>query len=443
MTSHELNLDGLVGPTHNYSGLSTGNVASEKNAQNVSFPREAALQGLSKMKALHEMGLKQGLLPPQLRPHLATLRALGFTGNDTQIIEKAAKTPNLLVAVCSAASMWTANCATHSPQKDTGDGKSHFTPANLSHKFHRSIEPQQTAKVLKKIFPTEKGFVHHPPLPAGTYFSDEGAANHTRLTDAYETPGVELFVYGRKSFEKGGVEPKIYPARQTLEACEAIARNHQIKNAVFIQQNPEAIDAGVFHNDVASVGNLGFFFFHEKAFLNSTSEIKKLESVYAETTGKKLECLEVKEKEISLKDAVDSYLFNSQIVQIPGQKGMALIAPSECQENKAVSKYLESISSRCPIQKIHFFNLKQSMKNGGGPACLRFRVTLTEDEFKKMHPGVLYSKELHAKLENWIKRHYRERLETNDLRDPKLYEESKQALQSLTEILGLGEIYDF
>ncbi|MGA8031441.1 MAG: N-succinylarginine dihydrolase, partial [Casimicrobiaceae bacterium] len=44
-----MNFDGIPGPTHNYSGLAQGNLAAERNAQQVSNPREAALQGLEKM----------------------------------------------------------------------------------------------------------------------------------------------------------------------------------------------------------------------------------------------------------------------------------------------------------------------------------------------------------------------------------------------------------
>ena len=259
----------LVGPTHNYSGLAHGNVASMSHGGLVSNPREGALQGLGKMKSLMDAGYAQGVLPPQQRPDLGALRALGFSGSDGEVLARAAKeAPQLLRAVCSASSMWTANAGTVTPSVDAPDGRVHFTPANLQSSFHRYLEPQTTGRVLAAMFRDEGHFAHHPVLPATPAFSDEGAANHTRLCGAYGEPGVHLFVYGRQAFGGDGVEPKRYPARQTLEASQAVARQHGLTDAqtVFAQQHPEAIDAGVFHNDVIAVGNGPVLLYHAKAF---------------------------------------------------------------------------------------------------------------------------------------------------------------------------------
>ncbi|WP_417895004.1 N-succinylarginine dihydrolase, partial [Bacillus inaquosorum] len=93
----------------------------------------------------------------------------------------------------------------------------------------------------------------------------------TRLCRAYGEAGVELFVYGRSAFDVSQPAPKRYPARQTLEASQAIARLHGLgdESAVFIQQNPDVIDQGVFHNDVIAVGNQNVLFFHQQAFLHT------------------------------------------------------------------------------------------------------------------------------------------------------------------------------
>ena len=85
MSAIEANFDGLVGPTHNYGGLSFGNVASLNNQAQASNPKAAAKQGLVKMKALADMGFVQGVLAPHERPHMPTLKSLGFTGTDAQI----------------------------------------------------------------------------------------------------------------------------------------------------------------------------------------------------------------------------------------------------------------------------------------------------------------------------------------------------------------------
>ncbi|WP_286220785.1 N-succinylarginine dihydrolase [Marinobacter apostichopi] len=438
----EANFDGLVGPTHNYAGLSWGNVASKSNVRAESNPQEAALQGLAKMKRLADRGYVQGILPPHERPHIPTLRALGFEGSDSQILEHAVKTsPSILAAVSSASTMWTANAATVSPSADTADHRVHFTPANLSAKFHRSIEHRVTGRALKAIFADEGYFAHHPALPSVSQFGDEGAANHTRLCGGYGEAGVELFVYGQVAFNDQAPAPKKYPARQTLEASQAIARLHGLddQHTVFAQQNPNAIDAGVFHNDVIAVGNGNTLFYHDMAFLE---EERVLADIRSRLNGAELEAVRVSSEEVPIEDAVASYLFNSQLLNTPD--GMMLAVPGECREVASVSRYLDAlVQSGGPITSVEVFDVKQSMRNGGGPACLRLRVVLSDEELKAMHRGVLLTDDLYERLTAWVKAHYRDRLSQADLADPMLLQEVRKALDELTGILGLGSIYDF
>jgi len=444
----EVNFDGLVGPTHNYAGLSYGNVASVSHKSMDSNPREAALQGLRKMKNLHDLGFKQALLPPQERPDVSVLRALGFTGTDQIVIESAAKTaPMTLSAVSSASSMWTANAGTISPSADSEDRKVHFTPANLMSKFHRSIEFEQTGRIFRAVFKNPKYFVHHAALPSGYGFGDEGAANHTRLCTEYGKSGVQLFVYSKYGFEKMGIsEPKKFPARQTREASEAIARLHLIKESsvVFAQQNPVAIDAGAFHNDVVSVGNRNVIFYHEEAFLNSQAVMNELAEKFRATTSQELIRIEVKSAQIPLQAAVQSYLFNSQLISHECGR-MTLIAPLECQEVAPVKIYLDSLmaAKNSPIGEVQYYDLRQSMRNGGGPACLRLRVVLNEVELAHAHPGVFMSDELYPKLISWVEKNYRDRISPADLADPKLLIETRKTLDELTQILGMGSLYPF
>jgi succinylarginine dihydrolase len=442
----EVNFDGLVGPTHNYSGLSVGNRASTSHKNSVSNPKEAVLQGLEKMKNLYELGFKQGIFLPQERPDFLTARRLGFNGSDKTVLTQLAKaSPSLLSSLYSASSMWTANAATMTPSADSTDGRVHFTPANLVNKFHRFIESDQTSLMLKKIFKNPKFFCHHDVLPGSEAFGDEGAANHTRLCDQYDQKGVAFFVYGRTAFLKG-IIPKNFPARQTLEASMAVAKQHGLaENAViYAQQNPNAIDAGVFHNDVAAVGNRNFYFYHEHAYLNSSEVIKNLKTKFRKICGGDLLTLQVPAKKVTLKEAVKSYLFNSQLLSLENDK-MLLIAPSESQKSKPVSEYLCSLlkNKNQPITEVKFFDLRQSMKNGGGPACLRLRVVLNEDELQATHQRVLFSLELYDQLVRWAKKHYRDRLSYRDLLDPKLITESRIALDELTQICGLGSFYPF
>jgi succinylarginine dihydrolase len=445
----EANFDGLVGPTHNYGGLSYGNVASSNNSARPSNPKQAAQQGLLKMKSLHDLGMLQGVLAPQSRPDLNTLRRLGFTGSDSQVVQKVAKKDPALLASCySASSMWTANAATISPSSDCPDGRLHFTPANLVNRFHRSIEHGTTGLILRATFANEDHFSHHQALPSSDHFGDEGAANHTRFCQSYGKTGVEFFVYGQHAFNGQAPKPTKYPARQSLEASQAVARLHGLKDeqVVFAQQNPDVIDAGVFHNDVIAVGNGNVSFYHQLAFLNTQKVNHNLQQAMTNMGNGKMQFIEVPDDQVSVQDAVTSYLFNSQLLSLPhlNDGKMGIVVPQECLENIKVSAYLDQlIASDSAIEEILVFDLKQSMSNGGGPACLRLRVVLNEAEQAAVNPACIMSDSLFSGLMAWTEKHYRDTLSESDLADPQLITESHRALDELTQILDLGSVYDF
>lgn len=443
MKQFEANFDGLVGPTHNYAGLSIGNVASLSNASATSNPKQAAKQGLKKMKALADLGMVQGVLAPQERPDIHSLRRLGFGGSDANVLEQAyQQAPAIFLACCSASSMWTANAATVSPGADTADGRIHFTPANLTNKFHRSLEPQVTGRILQATFNNDKYFKHHLHLPDNEHFGDEGAANHTRLCSEYGHSGVEIFVYGRHAFDATRKAPQKYPARQTYEACQAISRLHGLSegNTVFVQQNPDVIDQGVFHNDVIAVGNQNLLFFHQQAFLNTDQVLTEIQHKFGQSS---LHFVQVNESEVPLQEAIKTYLFNTQIITLPSGN-MAIVAPSECEESAIVSAYLSNLLSQdTPIKEVKFFDLKQSMKNGGGPACLRLRVALTDQELLAVNQHSLMNDAQFERLNTWVDKHYRDNLSIDDLRDPQLLVESRTALDELTQLLKLGSVYPF
>ncbi len=445
MNAFEVNFDGLVGPTHNYGGLSYGNVASQSNSQASSNPREAALQGLGKMKALMEMGFKQGVLAPQERPDVAALRSIGFTGTDAQVITRAAREAMPLLAACmSASSMWTANSCTVSPSADTADGRVHFTAANLNCKFHRSIEHPTTSRVLGAMFANSQHFAHHAALPAVSQFGDEGAANHTRFCKSYGEPGVEFFVFGRSAFDNRFPAPQRYPARQTLEASQAVARLHGLseEGVVYAQQTPAVIDQGVFHNDVIAVGNGEVLFYHQDAFLHTEQVLAQLQDKLSRRGGN-FQAVCVPREAVTVEDAVKSYLFNSQLLT-RADGNMLIIVPEECRNNARVWSYLQALTSGSgPIREVKVFDLKQSMQNGGGPACLRLRVALKEDELAAVNPGVIMTPALYETLTGWVNKHYRDRLSDSDLADPQLLIECRTALDELTRILTLGSVYPF
>ena len=444
MAGYEINFDGLVGPTHHYAGLSYGNEASTKNKRDASNPKLAAKQGLLKMKTLADLGFKQGVFAPQERPHVPILRQLGFHGDDLQVIEQAIKiAPDLLSSLSSASCMWTANAATISPSSDSLDGRIHFTAANLNNKFHRSIEHSTTTEILKAMFNDERYFTHHAALPEVSLFGDEGAANHNRLGGAYDQASVQVFVYGQQ-FLNGNIAPQRYPARQSLEASQAIARLHQLdlEKTVFIQQNPDVIDQGVFHNDVIAVSNQNVLFHHQHAFLNQADALNEIRKKM-HALGHELIAIEVPEQRVSVADAVATYLFNSQILTRQ-DGGMTIVVPEESRQNQAVWTYLnDMIQMGTPIDRIQVFDLRESMKNGGGPACLRLRVAVNEQEYQAINPHILMNDDLFTRLNHWVDRFYRDRLVQEDLADPLLLIESRTALDELTQILGLGSIYHF
>ncbi len=440
--AEEINFDGLVGPTHNYAGLSEGNLASARNANMVSRPREAALQGLAKMQRLRALGLSQGVLPPHERPNIHWLRSLGFTGTDGEIWERAWKTePTIARAALASSAMWAANAATISPSADASDGRLHATVANLQTMLHRVLEGEQTERTLRRLLPDAARFAVHTALLPHDALSDEGAANHMRMAASAGAKGVEIFVYGRKASEtKQG-----FPARQTLEACHAIARSHALDSThtVFAKQAPEAINAGAFHNDVVAVAHEHVVFHHEHAFADKAALYAE---VRAKAVGFEPVFVEVPSARVGLDDAVTSYLFNSQLLRVPGAQTLTLIAPTEVRENNKTAAYVAEMLAQpnASIGQVEYVEVRESMRNGGGPACLRLRIVMTPQERAAAAQGFFLDDALAAKLQAWIKTHYREELGPGDLGDPALVAETQAALDDLTRILPLGsDFYPF
>lgn len=430
----EANADGLVGPTHSFAGLAPGNLASEINKGDPSNPRSAVLEGLSKMRLMAGLGLPQFVLPPHERPDVGFLRGIGFGGTDHQVIEAAARqAPELLNTACSASPMWAANAATVTPSADAADGRVHFTPANLLTNLHRSLEGEQTTRSLRALFPDERRFAVHDPLPAQPHFADEGAANHARLCADHGVPGVNLFVWGRDAYEPWTGR---FPARQTKQAFEAVARRHGAGGAVFARQARAAIEAGVFHNDVVCVGARTCLFFHETAFEDA---VAVQADIRAAARSFEPQFVQIDAADLPLGEAIKSYLFNSMLVSLPGDDRLTLIAPMETAETPRAAAAVErAIASNGPIGRVEYVDVRQSMRNGGGPACLRLRVVLTDDELAATNPAQRFDATLHERLTAWAERHYRDRLLPADLADPHLLDESRAALDALTGILGLG-----
>ena len=415
MPLREINFDGIVGPSHNYAGLSLGNLASSRNAGAVSQPRAAALQGLDKMRANLALGLPQGILLPHPRPDRAWLRELGTS------IEEAE--PVLAANAMSASAMWAANAATVSPSPDTSDGRCHLTVANLRTMPHRSHEWPATLAQLRLAFAADAFAVHGPVPPA---FGDEGAANHMRLSAAHGEPGVEVFVYGIS----GGA----FPARQHLEASKAVARLHGLdpERVIFAEQSEEAIAAGAFHNDVVAVANERVLFAHEQAFADKASLLAALQ-----TRVPGFEYVEVPSAAVPLADAIRSYLFNAQLVTTPdGQP--TLVIPSEARETPSVWSWIERhVAGNGPIRRVEVVDVRQSMANGGGPACLRLRVVADP---QAVDPRFIVDEAKLDRIAEVIRVSWPEQIHHSELQDPGLIAEIEAARAALLDALNLQEL---
>lgn len=416
MSLTEINFDGIVGPSHNYAGLSFGNLAAMRNMGASSRPRAAALQGLDKMRANLALGLTQGLFVPQPRPARGWLAELG--------VEAEQANTALLANAMSASSMWAANAATVSPGPDTADGRTHLTVANLKSMPHRSHEWPATLAQLRLAFADDRYFRMHAPVPPA--FGDEGAANHMRLTEGHGAPGLELFVYG----VSGGA----FPARQHLEASRAVARLHGLdpKRTLFVEQSEEAIAAGAFHNDVVAVANERVLFAHEQAFADRDGLLDQLNTRFPA-----FEYVEVAAADVSLDDAIRSYLFNAQLVTPPdGQP--TLIVPEEARETTSVWNWLQRhLAGNGAIRRVEVVNVRESMANGGGPACLRLRVVADP---AAIDPRFLVDEPKLDRLSSVISRTWPEEIAPADLGSPQLLAQVEQARAALLDALDLSQL---
>ncbi|TIX51587.1 N-succinylarginine dihydrolase [Alteraurantiacibacter aquimixticola] len=411
----EINFDGVIGPSHNYAGLSLGNLAATRNAGKTSHPRAAALQGLAKMRGNMETGLAQGFLLPLPRPDMHWLEELAADENTD---------PALVASAWSASSMWTANAATVSPAPDTADGKCHLSVANLVTMPHRAHEWPDTLAQLQLAFADSAHFAVHGPVPP--CFGDEGAANHMRLTGSHGEPGLEVFVYGRT----GGR----FPARQHEQASRIVARKHGLdpERVLFVEQNPDAIAAGAFHNDVVAVANEGVLFTHEQAFADPAATY---DAIRARCPGAQV--VEVPAGAVSLDEAISSYLFNAQLLTPPNGE-MTLVVPSECRDSTPVWAWLQQmLAGNGPIRHVKVVDVRQSMANGGGPACLRLRVVADP---ATVDPRFMLDAAKADAMEKVIAQYWPEDIAPGDIGSEALAETIRTARGKLLELLQLGEL---
>ncbi len=421
----EVQCDGLIGPTHNYSGLSFGNIASSNNAENTSYPKMAALQGLNKMKFVHDLGCAQIILPPPLRPNEALLDMAQVSDtNNLSAIQK-----QIWRAAWSASTMWSANAATVSPAADCADNILHITIANLLSGMHRAQEAPERYEQFKQIF--GKVARIHPALFACAPLSDEGAANHMRLCKSHGESGVEIFVYGRNEQSA----PKKFPARQTQKSCDLLALHHALPESrtVIAQQHPTAIDAGVFHNDVIAMSNQNTLILHEYTFAEHAATLNEIQN----KCDFDLCVITIKESELSLSDAVKSYFYNSQLLTLT-DGSMAIIAPTEVRDTPDAAAQMQRLvdDAHCPVQAVHYLDVRESMKNGGGPACLRLRVAIEQNALEHIPSAYRFSDQQYDTLSKLIERYYPNEIAPDDIYSTTLKNDVITAYKMLMTAFG-------
>jgi succinylarginine dihydrolase len=289
---------------------------------------------------------------------------------------------------------------------------------------HRSQEWPDTLKQLQLAFADRAHFAVHGPVPPT--FGDEGAANHMRLCPSHQEAALEVFVYGR-----GGTR---FPARQHEQSSRIVARKHGLDpdRVIFVEQNPNAIAAGSFHNDVVAVANEYVLFTHELAFADPAGTY---DAIRAKCPSAQI--VEVPATSVSLEEAISSYLFNAQLVTPPSGE-MTLVVPSECRDSARVWNWLqEMLAGNGPIRHVNVVDVRQSMANGGGPACLRLRVVADP---AAIDPRFLLDPAKAEVMEQVISKHWPEQIDTGDIGNETLAESIRTARSGLLEALDLSEL---
>ena len=122
---------------------------------------------------------------------------------------------------------------------------------------------------------------------------------------------------------------------------------------------------------------------------------------------------------------------------------MQLILPEEVKDFSNCMSWLDKLKQISDVKTFNFVDIRQSMMNGGGPACLRLKVILNEEEQNNLNQKFLMNNKKLDSIKLLIEREYRDVLYPDDLKDPSLLDESRRVLDELTQIFGIGSIYAF
>ncbi len=435
IVEEELQLDGIIGPTHHFGGLGVGNVASLQSRWRPSHPRSAALEGCSKMDRVAALGVPQFFLPPLARPDWSFLARVGFAGGRSEVLKRCgAEYPQLLSAAYSSSFMWTANAATTAPASDTTDGKARAVIANLCSSLHRGMEADGRHAQLAAILYGRAGIEVESGLPSVNPLRDEGAANHMRLCGPSrhsQKAGLHVFVHEPVVISEQTVAPK-YASRQGSLASRVVASRLRLpeSHCVFLEQTQAAIDFGVFHNDVIATSHRNVLIYHRDAFVDSDRAVEEICSRFRHLIGEELIALEVSRRALPLEEAVRTYLFNSQIVT-RSDEAMQMVCPEQCRDSDATQQLIHGWigDPSIPIAGVDYVPLSESMANGGGPACLRLRWTDSDGRLASAMQRYRWSEENSERVRAWITKGYAECLTFDDFTRIEFAEHATNAIE--------------
>ena len=378
------------------SGHSHGNLASMASKGIQSNPKKAALEWLNKVTSVANLGAVQLILPPQPRPLVKHQNNCNWQQ-------------------LTSAFIWMANAGHFIPSSDTYHSRHQFIPANMNQTRHRRHEHYFNRFWIKKL-------LNHTPTTIQSKLNndDEGAANAIRLWG--KNAALNLFIYGHKS--------TTFPSRQSKDSINELIHKAGIKNAIQLEQTKEAIDHGVFHNDVISFGFHNQLICHEHAFIDQEHQLKSISDRYFKLNRSMLNITEVSTKDLSLQDCIDSYLFNSQVI-IKKNKTI-LLCPIDVKKNKSSLIIVNSWLKKGLFNEIKFSNIQSSLMNGGGPACLRLCIYLDPNELNAIPKQFYLTNELISKLNKIINQIYPETIRLQDIQtNPKQYREITQSICQL------------
>jgi len=117
---------------------------------------------------------------------------------------------------------------------------------------------------------------------------------------------------------------------------------------------------------------------------------------------------------------------------------MTLVVPSECQDNQPVWNWLQQmLAGNGPIRHVKVVDVRQSMANGGGPACLRLRVVADP---ATVDPRFMLDDAKAEAMEKVVAEFWPEQINPADIGSESLAATIRTARAQMLDLLGLTEL---